>query len=93
MVAGGVDPAGVTDCIPACCHALLLGSVSARIEVEVSMIESPKNSSQESSEKPMEDDDVRSMQVLLADLEPEDWEDAANYEVGVDNDGNTNTPR
>ena len=28
----------------------------------------------------MEEDDVRRMQPLLADLAPEDWEDAANYE-------------
>ena len=26
------------------------------------------------------EDDVRGMQHLLADLSPEDWEDAANYE-------------
>lgn len=29
----------------------------------------------------MEEDDVRRMQPLLADLAPEDWEDAANYEA------------
>ena len=28
----------------------------------------------------MEEDDVRTMQPLLADLAPEDWEDPANYE-------------
>ena len=28
----------------------------------------------------MGEDDVRGMQPLLADLAPEDWEDAANYE-------------
>jgi hypothetical protein len=27
------------------------------------------------------DDDVRSMQPLLANLQPEDWEDASNYDV------------
>jgi hypothetical protein len=28
----------------------------------------------------LEEDDVRRMEPLLADLSPEDWEDAANYQ-------------
>jgi hypothetical protein len=28
----------------------------------------------------LEDDDARLMEPLLADLDPEDWEDASNYE-------------
>jgi hypothetical protein len=30
--------------------------------------------------KSLLDDDVREMEPLLAELSPEDWEDAANYE-------------
>jgi hypothetical protein len=29
---------------------------------------------------PFDDDDVRGLEPLLADLAPEDWEDAHNYE-------------